>query len=108
VALRSLLTQLLLAWSLGLGLIQGGLQPAFAPRPEMMSACSAGCDDSRPPARDNCLAVCLAWCTTPGFNALNEAEPIALGSIEGGRLLRWEDFQGQTRTARPLLPPPKV
>jgi len=111
VATRTLLTKLLLIWSLGLGLIEAGVQPAYDLRRELVPACSdssAGCGEQKGRTKENCLAVCLVWCATPGFNALSEAEPQAIAPPAAGRLPRWEDFQGQTRTARPLLPPPKA
>ncbi|HWA26740.1 MAG TPA: hypothetical protein VG734_13865 [Lacunisphaera sp.] len=108
---RALLTRLLLVWSLGLGLLQAGARPAYEFRPERVPACAdcdKGCEGmEQMPAKD-CQAVCLVWCVTPGFNALAEAEAHPVLLTAPGPAPRWVDFHGPTRSARPLLPPPRV
>jgi hypothetical protein len=102
---------LLLLWSIGLGLIEAGVQPAYDLRRELVPACSdnsVGCGGPEGRARESCLAVCLVWCVMPGFNALTEAEPQTIAPPSTGRVQRWANYRGQTRSARPLLPPPKA
>ncbi len=103
------ITILLLAWTLGLGFMQAGTRPAYEMRPVLIeTCCETGCPSAQPAATaENCLAVCMTWCATTGFNAVSEAEAARFGPDVAGRTLAVEHFLGQTRNPRPLLPPPR-
>lgn len=109
MATRRLISLLLLTWTLGLGFIQAGVQPVWTPRLVPAGAgCDAGCpEETTPVAPEDCVAVCLAWCAAPGFHAVSETESAGGGPDIAGRSLRADDLQGEVRSMRPLLPPPR-
>lgn len=106
---RRLLTVLLLAWTLGLGFVQAGVQPVWTVRLVPVCAdCDGGCPAATAPvAPEDCVAVCLAWCAAPGFHAVSETESAAGGPDAPGRLSHAVDLHGVVRSLRPLLPPPR-
>lgn len=104
---RRVITILLLAWTLGLGLIQAGVQPVYGLQAEKVPACSSGCEEGNGQTQENCLVVCMVWCALPAFNAVSETDAMTCAPASAGRALGFEDFEGQVRHPRPLLPPPR-
>ncbi len=104
---RRVITILLLAWTLGLGLIQAGVQPVYGLQAEKVPACSSGCEEGSGLTQENCLVVCMVWCAMPAFSAVSETADMAGAPALAGPALGFEDFEGQVRSLRPLLPPPR-
>lgn len=104
---RRIITTLLLAWTLGLGFIQAGVQPLYGLRMDKVPACSSGCEEESGVPQENCLPVCLIWCAMPGFSAMSEADAVACAPAGVGQALDIENFEGQVRHSRPPLPPPR-
>jgi hypothetical protein len=109
---RRAITILLVAWALGLGLVQASARPVYQLRPLVIAAATgcgqvecAGADDAS--RAGNCLAVCLAWCAAGSFAAVSEGDAGRFAPATTARAIGFEHFHGAVRRPRPPLPPPR-
>ena len=105
--IRRVITILLLAWTLGLGFIQAGVQPVYGLQAEKVPACASGCGEESGLLPENCLVVCMVWCAMPAFSAVSETDGPVCAPAAIARNMGFENFEGQVRHPRPLLTPPR-